>query len=192
MIKIRTCSSTGTRGEPNPGTICVVYGRDVATTLTHLTAAGFYHPSLMARQPAGKPIEEAAECKLRAAVADEEDVFSLTALAQLLADVGRVDEAVVLFEKALECDTISTNGLPCGETRGLAMGWLAALVEGRGSEGAARAERLYEGALEANEEDALSMGNYAVFLHRIKRDHTVSLGYAYLVKKIIQSTYVVK
>lgn len=131
----------------------------------------------MARKPAGEPIEEAAECKLRAAVADEEDVFSLTALAQLLADIGRSDEAVMLFEKALKCDTTTTNGLPCGETRGLAMGWLAALVEGGGSEGAARAERLYEEALEANKEDALSMGNYAVFLHRIKRDHNVSLGY---------------
>ena len=130
----------------------------------------------MARQPTDKPIEETAECNLRAAVADEQDVFSLTALAQLLADIGRSDEAVLLFEKALKCDTTTTNGLPCGETRGLAMGWLAALVEGRGSEGAARAEGLYKEALEANEEDALSMGNYAVFLHRIKRDYTVSFG----------------
>lgn len=132
----------------------------------------------MARQSAGKPMEEVFESKLRAAVSDGEDVFSLTALAQLLADTGRSDEAVLLFEKAIKCGTTTTttttSGLPCGETRGLAMGWLAALVEGRGMEGAARAEGLYQGALEANEEDALSMGNYAVFLHRIKRDHTVS------------------
>lgn len=118
---------------------------------------------------------EAAEIRLRAAVEEEEDIFSLTALAQLLADVGRSDEAVLLFEKALKCDdTTKTGGLPSSETRGLAMGWLAALVEGAGSEGAARAEGLYRGALEMNENDPLSMGNYAVFLHRVKRDHTVS------------------
>lgn len=162
------------------------YGKDTpGYNLTNFTAAGC-HLSLMARQPAGKPIEEAAECKLRATVAEGEDVFSLAALAQLLADIGRSDEAVLLFEKALKCDTTTTSGLPCGETRGLAMGWLAALVEGRGSEGAARAESLYKGALEANEEDALSMGNYAVFLHRIKRDHTVSFG------DTINTTYLYK
>lgn len=54
------------------------------------------------------------------------------------------------------------------------MGWYAALIESNGSEGAAKAEGLYTAALRMNERDPLAMGNYAVFLHRIKRDHRVS------------------
>lgn len=127
----------------------------------------------MVPHPPAKPIH-VVESNLRAAATKQEDIFSLSALAQLLADLGRSDEAASFFEKALDCK--ATNGSSCGETRGLAMGWYAALVEGNGSEGAAKAEKLYKGALEMNERDPLAMGNYAVFLHRIKRDHRVSIG----------------
>ncbi|CAM9862822.1 unnamed protein product [Ectocarpus sp. 4 AP-2014] len=117
---------------------------------------------------------DSVESSFRAAVAKQEDVFTLTALAHLLADLGRNDEAESFFEKALNCPHHATkHGSPSsdGETRGLAMGWYAALVEGNGSEGAAKAEGLYKRALRINDRDALAMGNYAVFLHKIKRDH---------------------
>lgn len=114
----------------------------------------------------------------RAAAAKQEDIFTLTALAHLLADLGRNIEAEACFEKALKCPRRAANkdgSSPCdSETRALAMGWYAALVEGNGSEGAAKAEGLYRAALKMNERDPLAMGNYAVFLHRIKRDHHVS------------------
>lgn len=113
----------------------------------------------------------------RAAAAEQEDLFSLTALAHLLADLGQNDEAALYFEKALKCpDHAPKDGSSSwdGETRGLAMGWYAALVEANGSEGAAKAEGLYKAALRMNETDPLAMGNYAVFLHRIKRDTRVS------------------
>lgn len=113
----------------------------------------------------------------RAAAAKHEDIFTLTALAHLLADLGQNDEAALYFEKAIQCPghAPKDGSSPCdSETRGLAMGWYAALVETNGSEGAAKAEGLYKAALRMNEEDPLAMGNYAVFLHRIKRDHRVS------------------
>lgn len=114
----------------------------------------------------------------RAAAAKHEDVFTLTALAHLLADLGRSQEAESCFEKALKCPHHAApkdGSSSCdSETRGLALGWYAALVEGNGSEGAAKAEGLYREALQMNERDPLAMGNYAVFLHRIKRDHRVS------------------
>lgn len=113
----------------------------------------------------------------RAAVVKQEDLFTLTALAHLLADLGQNMEAEACFEKALKCPNRAANkdgSLSCdSETRGLAMGWYAALVEGNGSEGAAKAEGLYRAALRMNERDSLAMGNYAVFLHRTKRDHHV-------------------
>ncbi|CAM9648774.1 unnamed protein product [Ectocarpus fasciculatus] len=117
---------------------------------------------------------DSVESSFRAAVAKQEDVFTLTALAHLLADLGRNDEAESFFEKALKCPHRATkHGSPSsdGEIRGLAMGWYAALVEGNGSEGAAKAEGLYKRALQMNDRDVLAMGNYAVFLHKIKRDH---------------------
>lgn len=122
---------------------------------------------------------DSVESSFRAAVAKQEDVFTLTALAHLLADLGRNDEAESFFEKALKCPHRATkHGSPSsdGETRGLAMGWYAALVEGNGSEGAAKAEGLYKRALQMNDRDVLAMGNYAVFLHKIKRDHRVRIG----------------
>ena len=118
-----------------------------------------------------------AQSNFRAAAAKQEDLFSLTALAHLLADLGQNDEAALYFEKALQCphhDPKDGSSSCDSETRGLAMGWYAALVESNGSEGAAKAEGLYKAALRMNERDPLAMGNYAVFLHRIKRDHRVS------------------
>lgn len=117
------------------------------------------------------------ETSFREAAAKQEDVFTLTALAHLLADLGRNDEAESCFEKALKCPPQApTDGssLCDRETRGLAMGWYAALVEANGSEGAEKAEELYRAALQMNKRDPLAMGNYAIFLHRIKRDHRVS------------------
>lgn len=117
------------------------------------------------------------QSNFRASAAKQEDLFTLTALAHLLADLGQNDEAALYFEKALKCPRHAPTGgsSPCdSETRGLAMGWYAALVEANGSEGAAKAEGLYRAALRLNERDPLAMGNYAVFLHRIKRDHRVS------------------
>lgn len=116
---------------------------------------------------------QVVESTFKAAATERNDVFTLSALAQLLADVGRNDEAERLFERALACKSV--DGISSDETRGLAMGWYAALVEGNGSDGAAKAERLYTGALGMNERDPLAMGNYAAFLHRIKRDHRVSV-----------------
>lgn len=125
-----------------------------------------------------KSVDEALS-SFRVAVAKQEDVFTLTALAHLLADLGQNMEAEACFEKALKCPPHSATNKDGSlsrdsETRGLAMGWYAALVEGNGSEGAAKAEELYRAALRMNERDPLAMGNYAVFLHRIKRDHRVS------------------
>ncbi|CAM9671808.1 unnamed protein product [Hapterophycus canaliculatus] len=117
---------------------------------------------------------DSVESNFRAAVSKQKDVFTLSALAHLLADLGRNDEAASFFEQALNCPQRPTkNGSPSceDETRGLTMGWYAAFVEGDGSAGAAKAEALYRGALQINDRDALAMGNYAVFLHRIKRDH---------------------
>lgn len=117
------------------------------------------------------------QSNFRAAAAKQEDLFTLTALAHLLADLGQNDESALYFEKALECPPHAPKdgSSSCdSETRGLAMGWYAALVEANGSEGAAKAEGLYMAALRMNERDPLAMGNYAVFLHRIKRDHRVS------------------
>lgn len=111
------------------------------------------------------------ESVLRAAAAKQKNVFSLSALAQLLGDLDRVDEAASYFEEALACEP--KEGLSCDETRALAMGWYAALIEGNGKDGALRAESLYKSALEVNDRDPLTMGNYAVFLHRVKRDHGV-------------------
>lgn len=115
-----------------------------------------------------------AETSLRAAARDREDVYSLSALAQLLADLGRNDEAASLFERAIAAPHDDEESSSCNETLGLAMGWYAALVEGNGTAGAAKAEELYKRALGMNERDPLAMGNYAVFLHRIKSDHAVS------------------
>lgn len=124
----------------------------------------------MVPQPATMSIH-AVESKFRAAAAEKKNIFSLSALAQLSADLGRKDEAVSLFEKALECEAIGSFS---DETRSLAMGWYAALVEGDGKEGAEKAESLYKGALAINTQEPLAMGNYAVFLHRIQRDYRVS------------------
>lgn len=113
----------------------------------------------------------------RAAAAKQEDLFTLTALAHLLADLGQNDEAALYFEKALQCPHLAPkdgSSSRDSETRGLAMGWYASLIEADGSEGEVKAEGLYKAALRANERDPLAMGNYAVFLHRIKRDHRVS------------------
>lgn len=129
--------------------------------------------------PTDKPVDD-VQSNFRAAAAKQEDLFSLTALAHLLADLGQNDEAALYFEKALQCPHHAPNdgSSSCdSETRGLAMGWYAALVEANGSEGAAKAEGLYKAALRMNERDPLAMGNYAVFLHRIKRDHHVSMYY---------------
>lgn len=115
-----------------------------------------------------------AENSLRAAARDREDVYSLSALAQLLADLGRNDEAAALFERAIAAH--DDEGSSFYETLGLAMGWYAALVEGDGAAGAAKAEELYKRALGMNERDPLALGNYAVFLHRIRRDHPVSVS----------------
>lgn len=117
------------------------------------------------------------ETSFREAAAKQENVFSLTALAHLLADLGRNDEAESYFEKALECPPLAKkdgSSLCDRETRGLAMGWYAALVETKGTEGAEKAEGLYRDALKMNKRDPLAMGNYAIFLHRIKRDYRVS------------------
>lgn len=126
-----------------------------------------------------KPIH-VLESDFRKAVHEKpSDIFALTALAQLLADLGRHDEAARHFEKAILLDADANVDSPVGsccykEAVGLAMGWYAALVERNGAEGLAKAEGLYEMALALNPRDCLSMGNYAVFLHRIKRDYTVS------------------
>lgn len=121
----------------------------------------------------GLPLVSDVEATFRAAAADHEDVFSLSTLGQLLADLGRHDEAEKVFERALRCD--NPEGCPpAEEARALAMGWYASMIEGRGHEGAAKAEALYKSALKVNEEDPLAMGNYAVFLHRVKRNHAVS------------------
>ncbi|CAM9800593.1 unnamed protein product, partial [Scytosiphon promiscuus] len=121
------------------------------------------------------PSVDSVESKFRAAVAEQKDIFTLSALAHLLSDLGRNGEAASLFEEALECRPhhATKNGSPSceDEARGLVMGLYAASVEGEGSAGAAKAETLYRGALRMNERDALAMGNYAVFLHRIKGDH---------------------
>ncbi len=117
------------------------------------------------------------EKSFRDAAAKQENVFTLTALAHLLADLGRNDEAESYFEKALECppnDPRDGSSVCDRETRGLAMGWYAVLVEANGTEGAEKAEGLYRAALKMNERDPLTMGNYAIFLHRIKRDQRVS------------------
>lgn len=119
------------------------------------------------------PLVSGVEDTFRAAVADHEDVFSLSTLGQFLSDLGRHDEAEKVFERALQCD--SPKGcLPAEEARALAMGWYASMIEGRGQEGVVKAEALYKSALRINEEDPLAMGNYAVFLHRVKRNHAVS------------------
>lgn len=121
----------------------------------------------------GLPLVSDVEDTFRAAVADHEDVFSLSTLGQLLADLGRHDEAEKVFERALRCGT--PGGCPPDEeARALAMGWYASMIEGRGDEGTAKAEALYKSALRINEGDPLAMGNYAVFLHRVKRNHAVS------------------
>lgn len=118
------------------------------------------------------------ETSFREAATRHENVFTLTALAHLLADLGRNDEAESYFEKALECPPPAATGdgssLCDRQTRGLAMGWYAALVETNGTDGAEKAEGLYRAALKMDERDPLAMGNYAIFLHRIKRDHRVS------------------
>lgn len=130
------------------------------------------------KQPAVDTSADDVLSSFRTAAAKQEDVFTLAALAHLLADLGRNIEAEACFEKALKCPCRAANkdrsSSSESETRALAMGWYAALVEGNGSEGAAKAEGLYRAALKMNDRDPLAMGNYAVFLHRIKRDHHVS------------------
>lgn len=130
------------------------------------------------KQPAVDTSADDVLSSFRAAAAKQEDVFTLAALAHLLADLGRNIEAEACFEKALKCPSRAANkdrsSSSESETRALAMGWYAALVEGNGSEGAAKAEELYRAALKMNDRVPLAMGNYAVFLHRIKRDHHVS------------------
>lgn len=127
----------------------------------------------------------AVESKFRKAASDHpDDVFSLAALAQLLADLGRQEEAARYFEKAIEPrpeKDILMDGSCSEEALALAMGWYAALVEGNGAEGIAKAETLYERALGLNPLDCLCMGNYAMFLHRIKKDYKVR-------KKVYQPT----
>ena len=130
----------------------------------------------MAAQRAVHSVPDIVEATFRAAVADQEDVLSLSALGKLLADLGRYGEAEAIFEKILlGCNnSASPEGRSDDDARALAMGWYAAMVEKNGSEGATKAEALYKGALRINEKDPLAMGNYAVFLHRVKRDHAVS------------------
>lgn len=128
------------------------------------------------------------ESKLRMATVDAEDkhdeLAALSTLAQLLADVGRNNEATEIFEKAVarggeldenhgDHDPDDEGGDYSKEAVGLAMGWYAGLVEGNGAEGMAKAEALYTRALDMNARDPLCMGNYAVFLHRIKKDYNV-------------------
>lgn len=124
----------------------------------------------------------AVESKLRAAVdtagKKEEEVHAVSALAQLLADVGRTDEAAELFENIVahgfQVEEDDLDDYECiRETMGLAMGWYAGLVEGKGAEGMARAEKLYTRALKIDPQDPLSMGNYAIFLHRVKKEYQV-------------------
>ncbi|CAM9715302.1 unnamed protein product [Ascophyllum nodosum] len=130
----------------------------------------------MAAQRAVHSVPDIVEATFRAAVADHEDVLSLSALGKLLADLGRYGEAEAIFEKILlGCNnSASPEGRSDDDARALAMGWYAAMVEKNGSEGATKAEALYKGALRINEKDPLAMGNYAVFLHRVKRDHAAA------------------
>lgn len=129
------------------------------------------------------------ESRLRTAVVeaqgDSDGIFALCALAQFLADIARDDEAVEFFEKAIARSDYIISGdddeRSCVESEsikkvmGLAMGWYAGLVEGNGPEGAGKAEALYTRALEMNAQDPLCMGNYAMFLHRIKKDYQVRI-----------------
>ncbi|CAM9633584.1 unnamed protein product, partial [Sphacelaria rigidula] len=118
------------------------------------------------------------ESNFRQAVADRpDDVFALSALAQLLADLGRRSEAERLFERVIaapnkEGKDISTEASSCWDDEALAltMGWYAALVEGQGVDGAGKAGVLYEKALRLSPRNCLCLGNYAVFLHRIVKD----------------------
>ncbi|CAM9276290.1 unnamed protein product, partial [Discosporangium mesarthrocarpum] len=109
---------------------------------------------------------QAAEESYRRALADRPDVFSLSAFAQFLVDVGREEEAITYFERALAAEDATRSK----ETLGLTLGWYAALLEEKGRDEKARAEELYKQALRLNPQDPLAMGNYAVFLHRIKLD----------------------
>lgn len=102
-------------------------------------------------------------------------MHALCVLAQLLADVGRQEEAEVFFEKAIAIGERATSD--AREALGLALGWYAASVEGKGVEGAAKAEALYQQALCMNPMDCLTLGNWAVFLHKIKRDGTVRAAF---------------
>eukprot|EP00953_Heterococcus_sp_UTEX-ZZ885_P015509 8729-Heterococcus_DN1.PRE.1 len=97
------------------------------------------------------------------------DLYSLSAHAQLLADTGREEEAQLYFERAITA--ADSEGDSCAPALGLTFGWYALMMEGRGQDGAAKAEQLYRRALQLKPQDPLSMGNYAVFLHRVRRDH---------------------
>ena len=113
--------------------------------------------------------DSAAEKKLLDAVASSPGLVSFGSYAQHLEVYGKLQEADQYYAKALECMVELKESQHLAQTCSLYAAHYAQLKENMKEVDAA--ERLYKQALEITPNDCLALGNYAIFLHRARKDH---------------------
>jgi len=117
------------------------------------------------------------EAQYRSRAADVGDAPSKLALARFLAEAVATDGAVAEAEQ-LYCEAIaglhpegvfaSELGPAARRDLGRCRAWFAVLLEGRGRLDEAEAQ--LKASLDADPTQPLALGNYAVFLHKVRRD----------------------